>query len=152
MDYSFIIVLGFLVFFLSFAVRKLEKTKKSNFTPSNYQKKNYFLTKIENEFYKKLLIYYEDKFIVIPQVNLDKLFISNYGDKSKIDRKSVDFVFLDKNDFRPILAIELDDYTHDRSDRVERDNKVNKLFEVNRFPLLRMNFNTDIKETIDSYL
>lgn len=144
--------MAFFFIALLYVVAYIKKSSKNDFSTTSYKKKAYFLTKAESEFYKKLLDLYEGKYIIIPQVNLDKLFFSNYKERSRIDRKSVDFVFLDKIYFSPLMAIELDDHTHDRIDRVERDKKVNQLFVDNNFPLLRMNPNSDIRADVDRVL
>ncbi|HSE56844.1 MAG TPA: DUF2726 domain-containing protein [Candidatus Paceibacterota bacterium] len=41
--------------------------------------------------------------------------------RSRIDKKSVDFVLFDIETFTPHLVIELDDSSHDREERHERD-------------------------------
>jgi hypothetical protein len=58
---------------------------------------------------------------------------------------------------KPVLAIELDDNSHKRRDRVERDVFVNQIFEDARLPLLRIKtreaYNTrELAEELDRYL
>lgn len=45
---------------------------------------------------------------------------------NKIISKSIDFVIFDKINISPVLAIELDDHTHNFAKRIERDEFVNK--------------------------
>lgn len=56
----------------------------------------------------------------------------------KILAKHVDFVLCDPATLAPLLAIELDDSSHDRPDRKERDEFVDHAFESAGLPLLRI--------------
>lgn len=152
MDFSYLLIAILFLLGFSFIVKRIERQRLHKFSVSNYRKRDYFLTKNENTFYKKLLYFYENRFLIIPQVNLDKLFYSDYSNRSRIDRKSVDFVFLERQNFRPIIAIELDDSTHTLEDRVKRDLMVNEIFEKNNFPLIRINSQDDVAMIIDKYL
>src|SRR5581483_9293763 len=49
----------------------------------------------------------------------------------------IDFVLLDPKSKHPVLCIELDDKTHDRPDRQERDERKNDLLLRADLPLLR---------------
>lgn len=55
---------------------------------------------------------------------------------SRINGKSVDFLIC-TNDMKPLIAIELDDNTHDRPDRQKRDIFVNSIISDANMPLLR---------------
>ncbi len=50
----------------------------------------------------------------------------NYKDFNRIKAKSIDFVLYDK-EYKPYLAIELDDRTHLRWDRIKRDHFVDQV-------------------------
>ena len=56
----------------------------------------------------------------------------------RIAAKHVDFVLADPSDLEPFAVIELDDSSHDRSDRRERDLFVDRLFATVRFPIIRV--------------
>jgi hypothetical protein len=49
----------------------------------------------------------------------------------------VDFVVCDAETMQPVYAIELDDASHERQDRADRDDFVNKVFRKAGLPLLR---------------
>jgi hypothetical protein len=106
-------------------------------TPDNrlpYKRKRYILTSAEYRFYKALRLATGDQFIIAPQVHLEDLVEVDHSEKNwrtyhnKIDRKSVDFVLFDKQTVVALLAIELDDSSHRRPDRQERDGFVNSIF------------------------
>ncbi len=56
----------------------------------------------------------------------------------KISQKHVDFVLADGMTTRPLVAIELDDSSHEWDSRRKRDRFVNDVFEVAGLPLLRV--------------
>jgi hypothetical protein len=55
-----------------------------------------------------------------------------------ISQKHVDFLICRNDDWMPMLGIELDDASHQRADRRERDMFVNNLFASTGVPLLRL--------------
>ncbi len=109
-----------------------------------YFKKNYLLTRAENSFFKILEEVVGEQYYIFPQLSIDKLVLIersysyNYSFRNRINRKSVDFVLFDKQNISPVLVIELDDFTHEREDRKERDLFVNKLFNHCGVPILRV--------------
>ncbi|MDE2589334.1 MAG: DUF2726 domain-containing protein, partial [Patescibacteria group bacterium] len=56
---------------------------------------------------------------------------------NKTSQKSVDFVLVDKKEYSTKLVIELDDYSHTFSHRIERDLLVNDILKNAHIPLLR---------------
>ena len=57
---------------------------------------------------------------------------------NRISAKHIDFILIQKSDGKPILGIELDDKSHQRSKRVERDKFVDGVFKSSGLPLLRI--------------
>lgn len=109
-----------------------------------YNRKYFIMTEREQEFYKKLKLVCGDSILIFPQIHLSSLFFHNVkGQNFKlafrfINRLSVDFVLVDSRNFKTLLAIELDDSTHNEKDRIKRDLIVNDIFEKANFPLLRV--------------
>jgi hypothetical protein len=90
----------------------------------------------------------QSKYYIFPQVSLASLV---YVEKdtgayqtwhNKIDRKSVDFVLFDRSTISPVLAIELDDSSHEREDRQERDIFVDNVLAKVGLPLLHVKAQT----------
>lgn len=52
--------------------------------------------------------------------------------------KHVDFVICDRATIRPLVAVELDDASHTRSDRVTRDEFVDAALTAAGLPLMRI--------------
>ncbi len=56
----------------------------------------------------------------------------------------MDFVLCDKAYISPKLAIELDGSSHEREDRKERDEEVERILEEAKMPLLRLKNNNGL--------
>ena len=61
----------------------------------------------------------------------------NAAARNRIAVKHVDFLLCDPATMRPLAGIELDDASHARADRQERDALVEKVFEAAELPLVR---------------
>lgn len=109
-----------------------------------YKPKKYVISLTEKNFYTILLeIAKELDLILLTQVSLYNIIIpreTKYKNVAfnKIRSKSIDFVLVSKKDCRIRLCIELDDYTHNRKDRIERDTFINELFKSLNINLIRI--------------
>ncbi|TXI92370.1 MAG: DUF2726 domain-containing protein [Burkholderiaceae bacterium] len=109
-----------------------------------YTRKQFFLTRAEHECYDALVAAVGDKYHVFAQVHLPTILDNKVKGQdwravlAHINRKSVDFVLCDKAYISPKLAIELDDKTHERPDRQERDKEVERILADTGVPLLRI--------------
>lgn len=104
-----------------------------------------FLTAAEHSFYLVLKSAVAEWALICPKVALGDLFYAKSSDPSKyrtysnkIDRKHIDFLLCDPRTVRPLMGIELDDKSHTRSDRQERDEFVHKVFMAAGLPLIRV--------------
>ena len=109
-----------------------------------YASRNSLTTKSELRFYRSLQKAVQDDWDIFAMVRIADLLRVEKDAKqkrkwlNKILAKHIDFVLCDPGSLQPILCIELDDPTHNRPDRVERDIFVNKAFESAGLPLLRV--------------
>ena len=85
-----------------------------------------------------------DTYWIFPQVHFSA-FLENKiigqswrGSFSHINGKSVDFMLCTKDTLSPVLAIELDDMSHEREDRKRRDSEEERIFKMANLPLLRL--------------
>jgi len=96
----------------------------------NYKRKDFLMSRAEHEFFDILVDITRDKYYVFPQIHLstildNKIVGQNWkGAFRHIDEKSVDYVICDKAYIKPLLAIELDDRTHEQENRKIRDSEV----------------------------
>lgn len=108
-----------------------------------YGRRDDFLSPAELSFFRVLKSEMSAEWHLIAKVNLADLFFvrqphRNQAARNRIDRKHVDFVLCDAATMEPLLGIELDDSSHDRKDRVERDGLVDKVFEAAGLPMLHV--------------
>ncbi|HWQ91037.1 MAG TPA: DUF2726 domain-containing protein [Clostridia bacterium] len=103
-----------------------------------------FLSNAEISFCQVLGSVVGDRAVVCPKVNLGDLFFVATGDHRKnralanrVDRKHIDFLLCEPKTMRPVVGIELDDRSHDRTDRQARDQLVEAVFNAAGLPLLR---------------
>jgi predicted RNA-binding Zn-ribbon protein involved in translation (DUF1610 family) len=101
-----------------------------------------FLSPAEQNFYRLLQTATDGWATIAPKVSLGDLFSVKAGDRSqnqiyrnKIDRKHVDFLLFDPQTLMPILGVELDDSSHQRKDRQERDRFVDGVFAAAGLPI-----------------
>lgn len=111
-----------------------EPEQKSIFNEMPYKRKR-VLSNHEKNFYKALKpIADELNLILMCQVNLSELVYIPKGTENYMSwfgylrERHVDFVLCNQ-DFSTAVVIELDDSSHDREKRKERDEKVNKILE-----------------------
>ena len=101
-------------------------------------------------FYHLLKNMLKDKMTICPKVRMiDLMYVpgkDSYTYMNKVIRKHVDFVLCKPQTMEPLLAIELDDASHSRSDRIERDNFVNDAFEAAGIPLIHF----DVQRSYDT--
>jgi predicted RNA-binding Zn-ribbon protein involved in translation (DUF1610 family) len=119
--------------------------------PLPYRLRDDFLSPAEKSFYQVIKGMVGNYFTICPKVSLADLFFvtrpnENKSAFSRINRKHVDFVVCDPKTMIPLFAVELDDSSHERADRVERDAFVDSVFEAAQLPLLhipaQINYNT----------
>jgi hypothetical protein len=104
---------------------------------------SHLLTPAEQAFHKVLEPLVRNACAISSKVRLADLFSVSPGRGqqaafNKISRKHIDFVLTEPSTSRILCAIELDDSSHNRPDRIERDTFVNELFSVHGMPLLRV--------------
>ena len=139
----YVIVVG-VVIVVGIAVVKSRFKSGSKEWKYQYRKKDFFLSRAEHECYDALIEAVGNDYHIFAQVHLptivdNKIVGQNWrGAFRHISEKSVDFVLCDKKYISPKLAIELDDKTHQRPNRQERDREVERILHQAGVPLLRL--------------
>lgn len=138
-QYWLLLAIGFAVFAilcLFIAVRRRNRMP--------YVRRPRLVTNTELKFYHRLRKAVRGDFAIFAMVRIADLLTVEKGNKkrrswlNRILSKHVDFVICDHKSLQPVVAIELDDRSHSRPDRVERDEFVNSAFETAGLPLLRI--------------
>jgi len=128
-----------------------EQIKKA---PYKYQAKQYFMTKSESDFFHLLNNVAGDRYFIFPQAHLSAILDEKVKGQDwkaafrHINGKSVDYVLCDKQTLRPVYAVELDDYTHNYSNRQERDKEVERMLQCAGIPLVRFSGINNLNEEI----
>lgn len=111
-----------------------------------YIAKEYIMTRTERKFYIELKkITDELDMTIFPQVDLEriiKVIDDNYRDRNRIKSRSIDYTIVQKNNYKIICCIELDDYSHNTRKAQKADNFKNELFEKVKIPLHRIKVNS----------
>ncbi|ULR31699.1 DUF2726 domain-containing protein [Dickeya fangzhongdai] len=111
------------------------------------KRKGYFLTRSESAFYHNLNKWFGEYCYIHCQVSLGQLiFVPNksYDDESYrrfsaiVNNMALDYVLVSKKTNKVVCVIELDDETHQRPGRIERDNKLNKILALSKIGFLRV--------------
>lgn len=131
---------GCLSVFFSFLRRFLNKSVSETLP---YRLRDDFLSPAEFSFYKVLSSLVGVRLTIQSKVRLADIFFvtrpnENVAFRNRIDRKHLDFLVCDSSTMKPIFGIELDDSSHKRNARQERDGFVESIFQVAGLPLLRV--------------
>ena len=120
----------------------------------------YLLTKNEWDFYKKMKVV-ADKYNlhIIAKVRLaDLVEVDNYLTGNafnkyfrKIQAKHVDFVLCNPSNLAVIAILELDDSSHNTSERTERDDFVDKVLKKCGYNVIHTYNGSNIEETLRYY-
>ena len=109
-----------------------------------YERIDSLCTKTELEFYWVLRKVVGDEFQIFGKTRIADLLKVRKGTKkrmswqNRINCKHIDFVLCDPEDLSIQVAIELDDPSHNRPDRIQRDEFVNQAFDDAKLPILRI--------------
>ncbi len=140
MNSNFVILLILITFFILFLIIifLLKRPREG------YVKVESIFTQPELKFYKILFDCFPEYVIfgkvrVADIINVDSRKAKGKYLKyfNKISRKHIDFLICDREKFSPLVAIELDDSTHEREERIERDKFLDKVFKMADLPLVR---------------
>lgn len=152
MDYN-VIIIGAVVCLVLLSL--LVGSRKRNKLKLEYTKQEYLFTKNEQAFYRVLApIAARMGYQVFAKVRLADLITPKKGSShwqtlfNKISSKHIDFVLCDTTRYKICLAIELDDNSHHRKDRVERDKFVNEIMKISGLPLLRVWDSKDLENKL----
>jgi hypothetical protein len=126
-----------------------EETKDSTGVPQApeypYHLRDYFLSPAELSFFEVMHNAIDRRAVLCTKVALSDLFWVKRDDPSRyriytnrIDRKHVDFLLCEPATMRPLAGIELDDKSHQREDRQERDAFVDQVFRAAGLPLVHI--------------
>ncbi len=148
-----------LIYFIISLFKKKNKNNPRTITKKKYIKKD-IMTFNEKKFYSLLKEILGDDYIVWPQINLNSVIQKFENDKyrNELCSRNVDFGIFSKNDYKLLLLVELNDETHNTSNkRKNRDRNVYDLcksagIEIISFWENKPNEREYVKSRINSYI
>jgi hypothetical protein len=112
--------------------------------PPEYRKSRSVVTYREGVLFRALILAVAGRYQVLAKVRLaDFIWLANEPAEAKFHRnqilcKHVDFLICDRVTLAPLLAVELDDSSHQQPDHQARDQFKDDLFQMVDLPLLRL--------------
>ena len=122
----------------------LKRSKKETISKAlPYRLRDDFLSPAEFSFYKVLSSLVDARLTIQSKVRLADIFFvarpnENVAYFNRIAQKHLDFLVCDSVTMKPLFGVELDDSSHKRNDRQERDEFVESGCKVAGLPLLRL--------------
>lgn len=142
-DLGALIAMAIALIILVAIYKLLTRRRRAKYVP-----RAYLFTKTEWVFAKVLFAATRDNWLMMGKVRIADLLAVERNPKlnksdwmrafSKISSKHIDYVLVDPKSGRVVCCIELDDASHSRKDRIERDVFVNAAFKQAGVPLLRI--------------
>lgn len=130
---------------IQFIVELLDDREPSGPDLGAFRLRDDFLSPAEKSFFLVLRNVMGTDGEVLAKIRLGDLFYPSRGEhgervglRNRVDRKHVDFLVCRPQSFEPWFGIELDDASHRRAERKERDQLVDQIFGAARLPLLRI--------------
>ena len=113
-----------------------------------YRTRDDFLSPAELSFRHVLSSVLKEQVVICPKVRLGDVFFVGKTDRwqhfnNRINNKHVDFLLCDAKTLKPLAGVELDDASHSRPDREERDEFVDSVFDAAGLPLVRVKAQRD---------
>lgn len=142
-SFFFLLILPVVVILIKVAAIYLERPKLKSVS---YQKKDSLLTEAEKQLFAILQQLVGERYLIFSQVSLLEILFPivglssrlRYSAHNRIQAKHIDFLLCEKETTRPLVAIELDDSSHYRADRIARDDFLNEAFKSAGLPLLHI--------------
>lgn len=128
---------------LTFGLLGRGRSNKNHPQDLPYGLRDDFLSPAELSFYHVLRSTLPQEVTVVIKPRLgDILFVRqphlNQGARNRIDRKHVDFLLCETATMKPKLVVELDDQSHQKRDRQERDALVDDALKAAGLPVLHV--------------
>lgn len=145
---GFIVVLAYIALYYRDKYNKtqdeyLDLADKNNF----FDKKPSIMRHDERLLFDILTKLYSEKYFIFPQVKVSDVLTVKENVKDhdnlyrEIDHRSLDYVFFDRQEMTPILAIELNGASHFQFHRKNRDQKIGNILAKAGIPLITIPVN-----------
>lgn len=122
------------------------------------------MTRNERIVYEKIKKCISEKYIIFPQISIRSIIKRNFKTNNNTQWKIVDFLICEKDSYKPVLVVEVNDKTHEEYERRVRDENVYNILNEMNLPIWflkpesdytrfdNINLEEHIKMMIDRYL
>lgn len=122
------------------------------------------MTRNERIVYEKIKKCISEKYIIFPQISIRSIIQRNFKTNNNTQWKIVDFLICEKDNYKPVLVVEVNDKTHEEYERRVRDENVYNILNEMNLPIWflkpesdytrfdNINLEEHIKMMIDRYL
>jgi hypothetical protein len=153
-----IIILGLIIFIAKFIYDRFSKKVPEivkEFNP--FYLKKAMMNDSEQAFYINLVNQLGSNYMILSKVRVEDFVgvkhngLSNgerFGFRNRIKSRHVDFLICDLKTTRPLLAIELDGSSHYNSRRIDRDEKMDKIYRDIDLKLIHIKVGSSFKEEV----
>jgi len=156
-----IIILLVIIIFIFWFLKKYKVNKITDIVHSvlstenkfaGYKKKFSLMNNSESALFFELRRQLPPNYYIFPNMRLADIVESINGNgfykrRNKILPKHIDFIVCDPN-FKPVVAIELNGGSHNKIDRIEKDEEKRKILEGAQLPLVTIEVGDDFIESV----
>ncbi len=126
-----VLIILIIIFIIKLIVKKIKPLKYS------YKSKNCLMTNTEFKYFESFKrILNNTRYIIIPQVCLSTIVERKEKHKFQSELSRIADFCIFTEDYKPILVIEINDKTHKKYARKDRDNKVKYILKSSKIGLL----------------
>ena len=129
-------------------LEKLEDTNKFFDPKKNYSTRE-LCTKNEKILFDLITFKLNNKYIILPQVNLQTIIQTDSMKRNDELYRNIDFCIFEKTTLKPVLAIELNGDDHYKYYKIKRDESVKKILFKAGLPLLTLKNDELYQKTVD---
>jgi len=127
---------------LGFLFRMFGSQEEKPVAKVSYRVREAVLSPAELSLYGVLRLAIGNRWVIFPKVRMIDIFSpvgqDHRAGQNRLMPRHVDFLLCDPQTTRPVLAVELDDRSHERSDRQESDAFKDQVFRSAGIPLVRI--------------
>lgn len=116
----------------------IDKLCKNNFynPEKQYMLKQTLFGEYEKIVFEIISDKLDKKYVVFPQINLQAIIETDSKQRNDELYRNIDFVIFEKSTYKPVLAIELNDKSHQVPYKIKRDESVKKICEKAHLKLI----------------
>ena len=151
MTSTILIILLVVAAIIAFALKTAGALQNNSSASANdpdlqYERRAHLMTPAERSFFGVLEQALEQNWYIFSKVRLEDIIQVKkgidkkkaFGLRNRIKSRHIDFILCDRKTLETVMCIELDDASHKRKDRIERDKFIDSALSVADVPIVRI--------------